>query len=232
MEKKLLKKITIFLTILTAITFTVSSQTVSQIENIRFHIWADVDAYPDSPKGNNGSEPSFDYAIESIRNVSEFIINGMVYGWEFSYTPYDKKRGVEEYFEVTEINPQSYVKENINYTSPWLEDNLLNCWCNYKRNEYEIQNYEMWSSIHNPVIKGVGYGDVKDGFEGIKNAAKDALKNAIRSYYRNIIKNKPKEIRGSVLIRKEPLIGIESGRYVINLDFFLEWGKIIEYKVF
>ena len=86
--------------------------------------------------------------------------------------------------------------------------------------------------IKNPVIQGVGYGDLKKGFPGLKDAAYDALKNAVREYYRAIIKNKPKEITGSVLIRDIPTIGISSGRYIFNLDFFLECGKIIEYSVY
>ena len=49
---------------------------------------------------------------------------------------------------------------------------------------------------------------------------------------RNTIKNKPKEITGRVLLRKTPMIGIDAGRYVIKLDFFLECGTILEYTQF
>ena len=200
-------------------------------------MWADIDAYPGMPASENDffvekTKEDFDYAIKSIKSVSAYLINGMVYGWEFSYTPYDKTRGVKEYFEVKEINPVEEIKSRIEYSSPWIDNNVLNCWCDFTRSEYEIQNYYRWSSIHNAVIQGIGYGSVKDGFEGIKIAAEEALKKAVRSHYRSIIKNKPKEIRGKVLIREEPLIGVDSGRYVINLDFFLECDKIIEYKVF
>ena len=95
-----------------------------------------------------------------------------------------------------------------------------------------MQSYNLWASIKNPVIGGIGYGSIEKGFEGIEEAARESLKAAIRNYYRQVIKNKPKEITGSVLIRKFPTLGIDSGRYVINLDFFLECGKIIEYSVY
>ena len=156
----------------------------------------------------------------------------MVYGWEFSYTPYDKTRHVEEYMEIKPIvNPQ-YIVPNIVYSSPWIENNSFNCWVEYNKNEYEKSEYDKWSVIQNPSIHGVGYGKTKDGFTGIQNACKDALKNAIREHYRSVIKNKPKEITGKVLIKNIPLIGVDAGRYMIKLDFFLEYGKIIEYKVF
>jgi hypothetical protein len=87
----------------------------------------------------------------------------------------------------------------------------------------------LWSSIQNPTIQGLGYGSVYLGFEGIKEAAKDAVKQAVREHYRTLIKNKPQEITGSVLIKKMPTMGIDAGRYMIKLDFFLEYGRIKEY---
>jgi hypothetical protein len=90
----------------------------------------------------------------------------------------------------------------------------------------------LWASIQNPTIQGIGIGKISDGFDGITAAAKDAVKKAVREYYRNVIKNKPKEITGSVLVRNQPLLGIDAGKYRIKLDFFLECGRIKYYKVF
>lgn len=208
------------------------AQTPSVIRNIRIPLWAELDAYPELEDAQNLDAGQYDYPIKSIRQVAPFIISGMVYGWNFTYTPSDKARGVEEYLEITEIVSSDYLKGGITYTSPWIENNRFNCWCEYKRNDVQVQNYNLWASIQNPVIQGRGYGDLKKGFEGLRDAAYDALKSAIRNHYRNTIKNKPKEITGSVLIRDLPTIGIDSGRYVFNLDFFLEYGKIIGYSVY
>ena len=212
------------------VSFTLTSQTPSLIHNIRFNMWANVDAYPGLEDA--ADYEGFEYPIKQIKEIAPFLVNGMVCGWEFSYTPYDKKRGVDEYLEINEIVPEVYVKQGIKYSSPWIEDNKFNCWIDYKRSDYDVQTYNQWSTIKNPVISGRGYGKVDIGFNGIKDAAEDALKEAIRNHYRPIIKNKPKEIRGKVLIKEIPVIGVDEGRYAINLDFFLEWGKIIEYTVF
>ena len=71
-----------------------------------------------------------------------------------------------------------------------------------------------------------------EGFDGIQNAAKNALKEAIREHYREIIKNKPKEISGKVIIRKTPKVGINSGQYIIELDFLLESDRIVMYTMY
>ena len=220
------------------------AQTPSVVRNIRLPLWAELDAYPglvpfdeeaDGQSENqkeNRNEGQYDFPVRQIRKIAPFIISGMVYGWNFVYVPYDKARGVEEYLEVTQIVSSEVIQGGIKYASPWISDNNLNCWVEYTRTDSQVQNYNLWSSIQNPVIGGIGYASVEKGFEGIEEAARESLKDAIRSYYRKVIKNKPKEINGSVLIREFPTLGITSGRYVINLDFFLECGKIIEYSVY
>ena len=212
------------------------AQTPSVVRNIRLPLWAELDAYPglQPADGENDSQNKgqFDFPVKQMQKIAPFIISGMVYGWNFVYVPYDKARGVEEYLEVTEIVSSDVIKGGITYVSPWISDNNLNCWVEYTRTDSQIQNYNLWSSIQNPVIGGIGYASVEKGFEGIEEAAREALKDAIRNYYRKTIKNKPKEINGAVLVRDFPTLGISSGRYVINLDFFLECGKIVEYTVY
>ena len=212
--------------------FPLFPQTPSIVRNIRIPLWAELDAYPESEEAANFEDGQYDFPIKRMKKTAPFIISGMVYGWNFVYVPYDKARGVEEYLEVTEIVSSDVIKGGIKYSSPWIENNNLNCWVEYTRTDSQVNNYNLWSSIQNPVIGGIGYAPVEKGFEGIEEASREALKNAIRNYYRKVIKNKPKEINGAVLIRSFPTMGIDSGRYVINLDFFLECGKIIEYSVY
>ena len=203
----------------------------SIIRHIRFPIWASLDAYPGSQEAGDLDSGIYDYPIKSMKKVAPFLVQGMVYGWEFSYTPSDKTRGVEEYFEFYPIQPLS-PDDKITYSSPWLTENKLNAWIDYTRTDNQIQNYYLWSTIQNKTISGKGYGSIEKGFEGITDACSDCIKNAVRDYYQKIIKNKPKEITGSVLVRDLPMLGVDAGRYVVQLDFFLESGKIIEYSKF
>lgn len=230
MEKNILKK-TVLIILLFCSSVFVFALNPSVIEHIRIPLWADLDAYPGSAEAQKGTD-LYDFPSSRIRQIAPFLISGMVYGWEFVYTPSDKARNVEEYFELKEIQPLTPEVEKITYAYPWVEDNKLNCWCEYTRTESQIQNYYLWNSIQHPVIHGRGEGKLELGFDGIRDASEDALKNAVREYFRKIVKNKPKEIRGSVLVRDIPTIGIKSGHYIINLDFFLECDRILEYKTY
>ena len=40
------------------------------------------------------------------------------------------------------------------------------------------------------------------------------------------------DISGTILIRKVPAVYIDSGHYVVELDFFLQTSKIKEYSQF
>ena len=234
MERNLqkIRKVLLFTGLCLFFVLRLFAQTPSVVRNIRLPLWAELDAYPGLELSGGEDEGQFDFPISQMHKIAPLIINGMVYGWNFVYVPYDKARGVEEYLEITEIVPSDVIRGGIKYTSPWISDNNLNCWVEYTRTDSQVQSYNLWASIQNPVIAGIGYGSVEKGFEGIEEAARESLKAAIRNHYRKTIKNKPKEITGSVLIRKFPTLGIDSGRYVINLDFFLECGRIVEYSVY
>lgn len=234
MERKFQKKVKFIIISLFFLNFFSWAQTPSVVQHIRFPVWAEVDAYPGLEVETNQAEDDQDYAyaINRIKEIVPFLLEGMVYGWEFTYTPSDKTRGVEEYFEIRVIENLEKASNPIQYSSVWIEESRFNCWVDYNRTDFQIQNYYLWASIQNPVIQGRGYGSLEKGFDGIKEAAENALKAAIRDYYTKKYKNKPKEIQGKVLIRKIPTIGIDAGRYVINLDFFLECGKIKEYSQF
>ncbi len=208
------------------LSFNLFSQTPSISKNIRLSLWAELDAYPELEYND---ENPYAYSINGLKELAPFILSGMVYGWKFIYTPSDKQRNVDEYFELIPIQQIDESINPITYKEPWIQDNKLYSWCEYQRNDFQYQNYLLWSTIQNPVINGIGKGSIKDGFSGIKTATTNAVKNAVREHYRKIIKNKPKEIQGSVLIKEIPTLGIDAGQYIINLDFFLEYGKIREY---
>ena len=208
------------------------AQTPDVVEHIRIPLWAELDAYPGLAEAQDISAGVFDYSIARLKTLAPFIIGGMVNGWNFSYTPSDKLRGVEEYMDFSPVRELGEAEQNIAYAKPWVEEGKVYCWAEFTRTEPMIRNYYLWASITNDTVHGTGYGKISDGFDGIRDAVRDAIKDAVRAYFRTKVKNKPKEIRGRVLLRREPLIGIDAGRYKVQLDFFLETDKILPYTQF
>lgn len=246
------KKNLFFFVILGFTEFCIFSQVPSQIEQIRLQVWADLDSFPgkfedsenqqyfnqqnsnqqENQKNKSEFEQIFSYAINRTKELSPFLLSGMIYGFNFEYTPSDKRRNVSEYWDFTLIKEISKNTNKFEYKNPFVEDNKLICWVYCDRTLEQIAEYKHWTSIVYPKVKGIGKASVENGFEGIKEACSQAAKQAVREYWRTMIKNKPKEISGKLLLVENPRIYIKNGEYVVDLDFFMETDKIISYTYY
>ena len=200
-------------------------------ERIRFSLWATLEAYPEAGEIVDPAKP-FAHPINRLKEIVPFFIEGMVCGWSFSYTPSDKTRNVEEFFEFKPLREYPNMKSRITYTEPWVEDNKLHCWVEFVCPPHLTAWRNTWQTLGYHRISGRGQGLLTDGFDGIYEGASIALKEAIRSYARSITKNKPKEISGEVLVTGLPSIALKSGRYIVDLDFFLNVSRIIDYTIY
>ncbi|MCR5763969.1 MAG: hypothetical protein K6G00_11365 [Treponema sp.] len=220
------------------------AQVPSQKELLRVQIWSEMDSFPGG-LDEAGSEPSsfhevpkasssgmYDFAVARTKEIAPFLLSGMISGWNFDYVPYDKTRHVSEEFEFEEVIPYSRHVNPITYKNPVVEDEKLLCWAYCNRTESQQMAYRRWNAIAHPKVHGIGKSSVENGFEGIKQACADAMKNAVREYWRIYIKNKPKEIYGMLLLIGVPRVYISEGQYVADLEFFMETDKIVKYTYY
>lgn len=214
------------------ILFSCATAWTQDIEKLRFSMWAQLEAYPGTEESLYVKDDVFLYPISRLKATAPFFVEGMVCGWSFRYTPSDVVRGVAEEFEFQPLYPLEGLNENISFKEPWLQDNRLYCWVEYECSPQITAWRKHWQSSNYKKISGKGEGLLVDGFDGIYNAAQVALKNAVKDYARTITKNKPRVIEGEVIIQKSPIIGIKSGRYIVELDFFLNISKIKWYNAY
>lgn len=231
------------------------AQEVNQSEYIRIQIWAELDAFPgsfedgsDGQAENGGADVAetplseqnvfqrlYGFAIERCRLIAPFLVQGMLYGWDFDYTPYDRARGVQEYWSFTSrYNPSDGTPDEnrLEYQSPIVEDGKILTWVYCARTPRQQLEFKRWSSIEQPKVGGAGEASIEDGFEGIREACSAAAKQVVREYWRGRIKNKPKEVSGSILLIGEPRIYIRNGKYIADLDFLLETDNIVPYTYY
>ncbi len=197
---------------------------------LRFPLWALIDEVPSLEYQNDESKQFFDFSVERLKELGPFVIEGMVYGWKFSYTPYDKKRNVAENFIFEKVAEIPKKDPSLKYGEVWLDNGRLNCWVQYTRSKAMMQSYYGWQSVKNPKIHAQGKGKLILGIDGIKEAYGEAIKNAVRSYAQGLTKNKPKEITGTVLLTEYPRLLVQHGNYVADLSFYLEIESIRKYR--
>ena len=218
----------------------------SQTGKIRVQMWSLLEQDPQllqnlaeqseensSTKKDISKDFFYQYSVNEIKNLAPFVFEGIIHGWNFSYTPYDKTRQVNEYFEFSVDGPNiSKNDKNISYKDPYFQDNKLFCWVEYELSSAMFKKINHSKSIVYKKISGKGKGKVSEGEEGIKKAFSEALKMAVRNHGRDIEKNKPKEMLGKVRIMDNPRVYIDNGFYVVDLDFFVQVDKIIQYQIF
>ena len=200
-------------------------------KTLRIKLWSPLDENPVSQIVPESQEAYYGTSIRGLKKIAPFLLSGMIYGWEFEYTPSDKARNVEEFFSLTPIGEISEDDKNINFTDPAFLDTRVYCWLEYFRSDEMVIYRQRWDGIQFPRVSGFGESGNVDIVEAIKEAVSEAAKNAIRNYAQNQTKNKPKVVMGKILLKDEdPNIKIMKGKYTAHLDFFLYVDKIIQYS--
>ena len=195
---------------------------------VRAPVWVFVE---EAPKGiDDENRAKFTPPKEALLELSAYILSGMTYGLNFVYTPLDKKRNVEEYFELEPVFKPS--TENIKITDVRVKYPYCYSWAEYGIPESYAGHFKLWTKNAHKAIKGRGKGDRFDELEGVYAAYTEAVKNAVREYARTFLKNKPKEIRGAVLIKSPPRLFVESGFFKAELELYIQIDEIIKYTVF
>jgi hypothetical protein len=170
--------------------------------------------------------------IQEISDLARFLMGGMIYGWKFTYTPSDKARAVMEYFEFAPVKEISRDDPRFTITELTPAYPKLNCWANFTLDD-STRRWEMyWDSVLFKSSNGRGKGERKAEIAGVRNAYMEAVKDAVRSYARLLEKNKPKEIRGEVLLRDNPRLFADQGWFVADIKVLINIQELTPYTSF
>lgn len=202
---------------------------------LRVPVWVFLEPVPGTFKANTaedtGTKEMLPPATE-LRSVARFVLGGMVYGWRFNYVPGDRTRRVEESFSlepVAEI-PNDDARFSIAGVDPAYP--RVSAWAEFALDDSAARRRLYWNSVQFRSADGRGYGALERESAGIRDAYSDAVRAAVRAYARKLEKNKPKEIRGEVLLRENPRLFTDAGRYVADITVLVNLVEITPYTSF
>jgi hypothetical protein len=156
----------------------------------------------------------------------------MIYGYRFSYTPYDRARAVEEHFELTPIAQIPWGDTRLEILDVEKRDNRIYGRVAYTLARHQDARRNAWASNTRPFTSGRGGESVLMGVPAKVLAFRQSIKEAIRAYARKRVFNKPREITGEVLLWEEPRVVIDSGDYVATVRIKLFIREMIPYSIF
>ncbi len=201
---------------------------------VRVPIWVFLESYPASSFDAEGSgePPARLPPAEDLRSVARFVLGGMVFGWRFEYVPGDRTRRVEESFS---LEPIADIRDDdprfsISGVDPAYP--RISAWADFLMDETTSRWSLYWKSVQFRSADGRGYGALERDSAGIRDAYADAVRAAVRAYARKLEKNKPKEIRGEVLLRDNPRLFTDAGKFVADITVLVNIVEIVPYTTF
>ncbi|MBN1797042.1 MAG: hypothetical protein JW822_00580 [Spirochaetales bacterium] len=222
----LLKKILIII-----ITLFFSAYVFSiQFELLTIDVWCELE--PPVREQDTEYPLSKKQAATHILNEARFIFSGMIYGFDFSYVPFDKSRNTQEQFILTPIAEIPWGDKNLKIIDVEQRNKKLFAKVQYELEDFQINRRGAWLSNTIPSATGSGEGNLFRSYTEKKTSYEQAIKNAIRNLLRPQYFNKPRQIIGQALIEEAPDIFISSGTYVSKLRVKLKIQEVIPYSVF
>ena len=150
---------------------------------IRIRLWAPFDEVPSLDNVSAGQsdytkDNTFKHASELLRETGNFVINAMVYGWNFSITPKDNSRGVKEYAEFVPQKETDVGTFDIKWSNTVFEPDRITCWLEFERTPLMMHTKAWWNTVSCPRIHGTGESVYTGKFDSLQAAFYDAAKNA------------------------------------------------------
>lgn len=190
-------------------------------------VW--FDASPVLPASH--TEPDIDPA-EALLREARYVFSGMIYGFQFVYTPSDRQRRVEEVFELSHVAQIPWGAEGLRVVSTRRDKYRTYGRFYYTPSRSQQARLEAWSSVALPRSAAEAHTSIAGGREAKYGAIESAVREAIRGYLRTRIHNKPREIRGSITFVEPPKVRLDAGAYVARVKIALRVNDVREYEHF
>lgn len=204
---------------------------------LRSVFWADVE-----PVAGVGEEwpVSPDEAHKRLLAEAAWVFGGMIWGFEFSYTPFDKTRAIQERFDLEPI-------ESLPADAPVLSNEAppnsaprpsaigpvdLYSYAEYRPGPALVALMKSYADDPWKSSQGIGKTDMNLGVKGRRAAYVDGLRAAVRAYLQALEPNKPRLVKGRVVFDRPPSLAIIGGMYTARVRVRLMVIEAIPYKIY
>jgi hypothetical protein len=196
---------------------------------LRAEFWADL-----KPVAGVGDEwpVSEETARKRMLEEAAWVYSGMIWGFDFEYTPSDKTRAVAERFV---LKPLGAIAPEALAFAPGAQRRYDDETRSFVEYLPDAASLELMSDYgHDPWkgAQGVGKADLQLGIKGRRAAYEDALRLAVRGYLQSIEANKPRLVRGRVAFERPPTLALVDGFYTSQARARVMVLEILRYKLY
>jgi len=196
---------------------------------MRYEFWADLE-----PVAGVGEEwpVSAETARSRILSEAAWVYGGMIWGFEFAYTPYDKARSLAESFVLSPLGGLPPEALAFASGSPKGAISELRSFVEYRPAAGLVDLMAGYAGDPWKGSQGTGKADMALGVKGRRAAYEDALRQAVRSFLQGLDPNKPRLARGRVAFERPPTMAIIEGSYTARVRARVMATEVLPYKVY
>lgn len=205
---------------------------------LRGEFIVDLEPVPSSPGFPGLPDPTWKpsmptgQAADSLMAEASWVFAGMLWGFDFVYTPYDRSRAVADLFE---LEPRGSFEGRVGggragagpvVASVRADGNSVLAVVEYAPSAVELAEMGSWYAADRRNAQGTGTAPAASieatmpGVDGLaleaaarRAAVVNALREALRTYLRAIDWNKPREVRGSFAFSAPPRLFLKAGSW-------------------
>ncbi len=170
--------------------------------------------------------------IRQMLEEAQWTFSGMIYGYRFSYTPFDRRRGVDEQFTLEPIASIPWGDPALTVIATRQEGGRHLARIQYVMVDHQARRHTAWQSRSVSRSAGTGQVSLWPGIEQKQLAVEDAVRMAVRERLRVMSPNKPAAAHGRVVLAAPPRIWILSGAYHASVQIRMDVDEIRRYELF
>lgn len=171
-------------------------------------------------------------AEERLLREAQYTLSGMIYGWNFVYTPEYADRGVKRYFEIEPVAGIEWGDPRLSLRATQGGENTLYGQIDFRLSSTDLARLDAWDDLSVARSVGIGGAPLQQGLTGKLTAIEEAIHQSVRDYLRSVTFNRPREVVGSVILERPPRVRTVSGTYEAQVRTRIFIDEIVEYHVF
>ena len=160
--------------------------------------------------------------METLLDDARWAFSGMIYGFEFTWTPGARGREVDEELVIEPLGLLPWGDPRLDILDVVEENGFLYVQLRYIPDETQQSRLEGWNSQAYPVASGAG--EVRALSSSRRDAMEQAIKESVRAWLRAREYNRPREVTGKVTFTEFPLISLraDSIRAAVSVRMILD----------
>ena len=169
---------------------------------------------------------------ERLLDEARTVLSGMVYGWSFLYRPPDRRREVDDVFELTLLGEIAPGDPGLTALELARDGPTHFGAFEFRTDRSQRRSLAFWRSFSQNTSAGVGRAPLVQGLAGRRAALDDALRDAVHAGLRFQYQNRPREARGSIALARPPIVRTDAGDYVYRVEVVIILGDVRPYFTF